>query len=394
MTKLGGPPERNSRSHRFPAFLPGGKEALFDVVYPAGNPLDNADIAAVSLDTGEYKVLLHGGSRPRYVSPGYIVYAHGSDLLAVPFDRAHLAVTGPPVTVIKGVATYYGSGSADFAISETGTLTYLPASANARPKGKLVWVSRQGRAQPISQAIHVYSNPRLLPGDRRLVVDVDDEVPGIWLYDIARDTLSPLAIEGENLFPVVSQDGKEIAYVSIRTGSEGIFRRGSSCVNWTARGAERRLTTTTTLQRPDSFSPDGKLLVFTDGSATQTLLKLLPLDGASVPTPLLPGAGNRSAAAISPDGRWLAYVSDESGRSEIYLEAFPRGGERTQISSDGGVAPVWSHGGGELFYRHGDQLMAVAVKSGTPLSAGKPQELFEPTACPNSTSPKTVRDFS
>jgi serine/threonine-protein kinase len=371
VTKLNSAPENGSRSHRYPAFLPGGKEALFDVVYPAGNPLDNADIAVVSLDTGKYTVLLHGGSLPTYVSPGYIIYAHGGDLLAVPFDASRLRVTGPPTTVVQGVSMFFSSGAANYAVSQTGTLIYLPKSAEAQPKGKLVWVSRQGVAFPISQMIHSYSSPRLVPSGKRLVVEANDDIPGIWMYDIGRDTLSPFAMEGGNGSPVVSPDGKEVAFDSFLNGVEGIVVEsieGSS--------SKRRVTTSTQLLRPDSFSPDGKLLVLTAGSATKSLLMLLHLEGSSAPKPLLPGAGNRTAAAISRDGRWIAYVSDESGQNEVYAEAFPSGGGRMQISSAGGAAPVWSHNGRELFYRHGNQLLAVDVTAEASLSAGKPQELF------------------
>ena len=371
VTKLTSAPEADSRSHRYPNFLPGGKEALFDVVYPVGNPLDNADIAVVSLDTGKYTVLLHGGSLPTYVSPGYIIYAHGGDLLAVPFDAARTRITGPPATVVQGVSMYYGSGSANYAVSQTGTLIYLPESAQAPPKGKLAWVNRQGVAVPISQTIHSYSSPRLLPDGKRLMVELDDDIPSIWLYDIDRDTLSPFAKEGGSRSPVVSRDGKEVAYVSFLNGTEGIV---VGSLEGNAPG--KHLVKGTRLLRPDSFSPDGNSLAFTEGSATQNLLMLLPLEGDPAPKPLLPGEGNRAAAAISRDGHWVAYVSDESGQNEVYLEAFPGGGGRKQVSSGGGAAPVWSHNGRELFYRHGNQLLAVEVTAGASLSVGRPQELF------------------
>jgi Tol biopolymer transport system component len=372
VTNLSSAAVGDSRSHRYPEFLPGGKAFLFDVVYRAGNPLDNADIAVASLETGQYRILLHGGSSPHYVSGEYIIYAHGGDLLAVPFDASRLAVTGPPTTVVHGVAMYYGSGAAHFAISSNGTLIYLPYSAQAQPKGKLVWVNRQGIAEPIWQTIHSYSNPRLLPGDKQLIVEIDDDIPGIWSYDIARDTLSPLAIDGGNDFPVVSRDGRKVAYRSIRNGSEGIFARELQ-----GSGTEKRFTTTTRLQRPDSFSPDGTLLAFTEGSATQTLLKLLPLEDPPAPVSLLSGMGDLNAASISRDGRWIAYVSDESGQNEVYVQGFPGGGGKTQLSSEGGAAPLWSHDGRELFYRHRDQLLAVEIKTGAGFSAAKPQELFE-----------------
>ena len=372
VTKLNEAPEPDSRSHRWPWFLPGGKQALFNVVYHAGNPLDHSDIAVVSLSTGKYQILIRGGSYPRYAPGGYIVYVVGTDMLAVPFDAASLRVTGPPVTIVEGVQTEPYSGGGEFSFSESGTLLYLPKSNQPTPKSQLVWVDRKGAVQPITTTPHAYASPRVTPDGKRIVVGIADKAPGVWLYDVTRGTLGPLATEGGDSGPILTADGQNVIYDSVRNGSEGLWMRRVD-----GSGSEQNFTATTMLQDPDSVSPDGKLLAYTQGTATQSVLMVLPLAGKHTPRPLLPGPGNRAAAAFSPDGRWIAYVSNESGQNEVYVAAASGQGGKWQISSGGGAEPVWARSGRELFYRSGNKMMAAAVSTGTTFSAAKPQELFE-----------------
>jgi Tol biopolymer transport system component len=372
VTKLNESPEPDSRSHRWPSFLPGGKEALFNVVYHAGDPLDHSDIAAVSLATGKYQVLIRGGSYPRYVPGGFVVYVAGTDMLAVPFDASGSRVTGPPVTIIHGVETQPYSGGAEYSFSESGTLLYLPKSSQPTPKSRLVWVDRKGAVQPITTTPHAYADPRVTPDGKRIVVGIKDTTPGVWLYDVTRSTLGPLATEGGDGGPILTPDGQNVIYNSVRNGSEGLWMRRVD-----GSGGEQNFTATTMLQAPGSVSQDGKLLAYTQGTATQSVLMVLPLMGSHTPRPLLAGPGNRAAAAFSPDGRWIAYVSDESGQSEVYVAAASGQGGKWQISSEGGAEPLWARDGRELFYRSGNKMMAAAVSTGTTFSAAKPRELFE-----------------
>jgi Tol biopolymer transport system component/tRNA A-37 threonylcarbamoyl transferase component Bud32 len=372
VTKLSEAPEPDSRSHRWPSFLPGEKQALFNVVYHAGNPLDHSDIAVDSLVTGKYQILIHGGSYPRYVPGGYIVYVAGTDMLAVPFDASSLRVTGPPVTIIHGVETQPYSGGAEYSFSESGTLLYLPKSSQPTPKSRLVWVDRKGAVQLITSTEHVYASPRVTPDGKRIVVEIHDTSPGISIYDVTRNTLGPLATEGSDGGPVLTPDGQSVIYDSVRNGSEGLWMRRVD-----GSGGEQNFTATTMLQDPGSVSPDGKLLAYTQGTATQSVLMVLPLLGNHTPRPLLPGPGNRAAAAFSPDGRWIAYVSDESGQNEVYVAAASGQGGKWQISSGGGTEPLWGRSGHELFYRSGNKMMAVVVSTGITFSAAKPRELFE-----------------
>jgi Tol biopolymer transport system component len=205
-----------------------------------------------------------------------------------------------------------------------------------------------------------------------MVLEVDDRTLGIWLYDATRDTLSPLAVEGRNAGPILTPDGRDVIYVSIRNGSEGLWMRRVD-----GSGDEENLTATTTSQIPNSISPDGKSVVFGTRGATRSVLLKLNLTGSHKPEPVLPGPGNRAAAAFSPDGRWIAYVSDESGENEVYVAAASEQGGKWQISSGGGAEPVWARDGRELFFRAGNKMMAFGVSAEEPFSTGRAVELFE-----------------
>ena len=371
ITRLGAPPDPSSRSHRWPDLLPDGTHALFNVVSRAGDPLHHSAIAVVSLATGRYRVLIQDGSYPRYLAPGYIVYVVGADLLAVRFDPSSLRVAGPPITVLRGVMTELYSGGAQFSFSRTGALLYIPAANRPPPRqDRLVWVARDGAVQPLTGASHPYAFPRLLPSGRAVVVNRLGRHPGIWLYDIGRGTLSPLQLGTGPSGPILTPEGNSVIYDTMRNGYEGLVKRRVD-----GSGRQVSLSSGSQFQIPDSVSPDGQL-VFSNITATNSTLMAIPLAGGGAPQPLLPGPGRRAAAAFSPDGRWIAYVSDESGQSQVYVQASSGRGARWQISADGGAEPLWAHSGRELFYRAGNAMMAAAVRTTPTFSAAKPVELF------------------
>ena len=258
------------------------------------------------------------------------------------------------------------------AFSNGGILAYLAEAAPPPASDRLVWVDRKGEAQPITTTLHAYANPRVLPDGKRIVVEVRDQTPGIWLRDSSRDTLSPLAISGRETAPVLTPDGEHVIFNSIRNGSEGLWMKRVD-----GSGAEENFTATTSLQLPNSVSPDGTSVAYTATTASESHLLALPLHGPHTPQPLLSGPGNRAAASYSPDGRWIAYVSDESGRSEVYVSAASGQGATWPISSAGGAEPVWARSGRELFYRAGRTMMAVPVQSGDAFSIGRAVTLFE-----------------
>jgi Tol biopolymer transport system component len=274
---------------------------------------------------------------------------------------------------------------AHFSISDQGSLVYVPGAAGG-DESTLVWVDRKGAEQPLAAPPRPYNVPRLSP-DGRLLAVATLTLPEIWLYDIPRGTLSRLTFEGGQR-PLWSPDGKRIAFRSARAGKPpNLFWKPAD-----GSGAEERLTTSDHLQTLHSWSPDGQVLAFTDNAPTTGLdIWVLPLEGdpssreagsgqGRKPRPFLQTTFAESAAKFSPDGRWLAYQSDESGRNEIYVQPFPGPGGKWQISTEGGTEPWWARNG-EIFYRNGNQLMVVETRTqpgSQPIfSAGTPRKLFE-----------------
>jgi Tol biopolymer transport system component len=372
LTKL----KEGEASHRWPQFLSDGKTILYTV--GGGGSYDDANIAAYRLDTGEEKILVRGGTYPQYVPIGYLVYYRAGTIMAVSFDSTRLAVQGTPAPAIEGVMPSGGnSGGAQFSVSSIGSLIYVPRS-QAVAELALVWVDRKGAAQPLPAPPHDYANPRLTPDGRHAVLEITEAGKSdIWIYDLIRDTLTRLTFEGVNTFPVWTPDGKKVAYRSQRAGYYNIFWRPAD-----GSGAEERLPTVGgNNQAPSSFSPDGRTLIYNQvDNKTGFDLWVLPLQGERKPHPFLQTPFNERNARFSPDGRWLAYVSDESGRYEVYVRAFAGPGGKWQISAEGAAEVAWSPKGNELFFRTGEQrerMMVVDIQTQPSFSAGKPRQLFE-----------------
>jgi serine/threonine-protein kinase len=361
--------EKGELSHRWPQVLPGGKDVLFTIWN--GGSFDDAQIGIVSLQTGERKLLLEKGTYARYVSSGYLVYVRAGDLLAAPFDIARLRVTGAPETVLEGVSTYPGTGTAEFDFSQNGALAYVSGGARVDNR-TLVWVSRTGEARAIPSIPRPYASPRVSPEGRRLSVGIQGTYAGVWLYDLERGALTRLIESGGNTFPIWTPNGSHITFVSPMSGSlnlQWIPVDGSS--------PPEHLSTSENTQLPSSWSPDGKVLAFSeDDPMTGWDIWTLKIQDNQKAQPFLRTRFNEGGGMFSPDGRWLAYQSDESGRDEIYVRAFPGPGERSQISTEGGTEPVWARSGTELFYRNGDKMMGVTVETKANFAASKPRVLF------------------
>ncbi|HSQ19476.1 MAG TPA: hypothetical protein VLR92_03795, partial [Blastocatellia bacterium] len=362
----------HERSHRWPDSLPGGKAILFSVAYDVGNPLDNANVALLDLNTHKHKILIKGGAFARYLSAGYIVYARGNAMLAVPFNLQTLEVTGSPVPVLENVMMSPSNARVQFSLSREGDLVYLEGrSDDSRDAAQpLVWLDRQGSEQPLTEARQRFSKPRLTADGRTLFVEVADPEAAIWSYDLNRGTLTRFTHGGVSYGPVPSPDGTRVAYEATRDGVAGalLARIDGS--------GEQRLTSTKRIDIPTSWSPDGKLLALTSfGESGNYEVRLIPVEGDYTPQMFVQEPFNAGGARFSPDGHWVAYVSDESGNNEVYVRPYPEG-TRVQISAAGGTQPVWSNNGRELFFRSGDALLAVSVTPGPSLTAGKPLVLF------------------
>jgi len=362
---------KGETSHRWPEFLPGGNAILFTVT--RGGAPDDSQIDVQRLDTGERKVLIRGGTFGRYVPPGHLVYYRAGTVMAVPFALAQLAVTGPPAPVLEGVmSSTQNSGAGEFSFSNSGSLVYLPGGPREN-EVSMAWVDRKGTAQFLPAPPRAYSGPRLSPDGHLAAVTIGNDV---WVYDLARGTSTRLTYEGRNAAPNWTPDGKRVFYSSTRTGANSIFWKLAD-----GSGPEELLITSV-FPRGGSITPDGRTLLFLDSTdpKTGTDLWALPLEGERKPHIFLQTPFSEVAPRHSPDGRWVAYVSNESGRNEIYVRPFPGPGGKWQISTEGGQGIAWSLKGNELFYRTGPQnakMMVVDVQTQPTFSAGKPRLLFE-----------------
>ncbi len=385
VSEAGGAPQPLTRldkgeaSQRWPEFLPGGKAVLFS----AGSSNTNwvsAQIAVQSVGAGERRNLIPGATQPRYASPGHLVYAQGGNLMAVPFDPQRLTTAGAVVPMVEGVLQSSVSGAAQYSFSSTGSLVYVSGGIQSA-QNRLVWVNRTGAEQPLATPMRTYQFPRLSPDGRRVAVGIAGQESQTWLYDFSRETLTRLTFGGSmNQNPVWTPDGKRIAFQSNKEGPANVFWQLSD-----GSGGLERLNISEYTQSPISWSPDGQLLAFVEITPTTGYDIWVLRMGDPSPSsgqvrkaqPFLRTPFLESAPRFSPDGRWLAYVSDESGRREIYVQPYPGPGGKWQISTEGGTEPVWNPNGRELFYRSGAKMMAVEITSQPSFSVGKPKVLFE-----------------
>ena len=362
--------------HVWPQLLPGGTAILFTIqAAGADGSSETRRIAVQNLQTGKRTILINGGTYGRYLNSGHLVYFHDDSLMAAPFDLRQLEISGDSVPVLTGITAYTPDGGPQISISEDGFLAYIPGESYA-PEGTLVWVDRQGVSQPVGVPSRPYSFPRLSPDNRSIALGIDN---AIWVYSIQQRSFSRLTFgdtreaTSDSALPVWSPDGKKLVF----------GRAGDGTPNnpfWKAAdgsGTEERLARSDILQSPRSWSPDGNTIA-SRSTAPDTGLDiwLLPLAGDRKLIPFLRTRFNESAPQFSPDGKWMVYISDVSGRTEIYVQPFPGGPGKWQVSNDGGGAPVWARNG-ELFYYNGKEMKVVQTKTSPTFSASTPEVLFE-----------------
>jgi serine/threonine-protein kinase len=350
---------------RTPQVLPGAKAVLFSEV--GGTTVAEGQIVVQSLESGARKAL-GPGDHPRYVSSGHLIFTHGATLLAAPFDLVRQEMTGKSVPILDGIVR---TPAAQFSVSDTGSLIYAPGG-NQLTAHALVWVDRDGREEPLPTPLRSFSKPRLSPDGRQIAVVVDNRQ--IWSYDLSRAIMAPLtAADAQTNFPVWAPDGSRLAFSSSQEGALSMFWMPAD-----GSGSAERLTTSLLFQDPSSFSPDGRLLVFVElDPANAQDIWVLPLDSPRKPRPLLTTRYVEGGPMLSPDGQWLAFVSNESGDNEVYVRPFSGSRGKTRISSDGGQEIAWAPDGHELFYRSGDRMMAVDIVTQPTLRPGKPHLVFE-----------------
>jgi serine/threonine-protein kinase len=377
--------EKGEVSHRRPEFLSGGKALLFSSAPNTFN-WNTARIVAQSVSTGERRILIQAATHPHYSSSGHLLFVQGGNLMAVPFDPQHLTVTGAAVPVVEGLLHSTTSGTAQYSVSTSGTLAYIPGVSHADERS-LVWVNRRGEEQALNAPSRPYVFPKISPDGKQVGLAITGQETQLWLYDLSRETLTRLTFDGTlNLNTIWTPDGKSIVFQSNKDGPPNIYWQRAD-----GSGGLERLTTSDFVHFPVSMSPDGQLLAYGEINPTTGYdLWILRLKDRQA-MPFLRTPFTESVPQFSPDGHWLAYISNESGRYEVYVQPYPGPGGKWQISTDGGTEPIWNPTGRELFYRDGSKMMSVEVSTQSGLTTGKPRMLFEG---PYQPSPATTPNYA
>ncbi len=370
--------EQAENAHLWPFIIP-GREAVVFVISTGVPVLTNAQLAVLDLDTREVTRLGLTGVSPHYVSTGHLVYAaEDGSVRAVPFDATALEVTGNPVPLVEGVMVK-GSGAANFSISANGRLVYALGEVRGAgpPVRTMVWVDREGLETALPLPGRLYRDPRLSPDGRRVAVTVQDEGRwDLWVFDVQSAAALRLTNEAVVRTPIWTPDGERIIFSWDKEPPNALF-----WIPADGSGEAERLTTPDAGilgDYPTSVSPDGQAIVFTRVLDTgDRELWQVPLDGEQTPQPVVRGEFSRGNAALSPDGQWLAYRSNQSGAVEVYLQPYPGPGATTPVSIGGGDSAVWSRDGRELFYRVGNRMMVVEVETEPTVRVSRPEELWE-----------------
>ena len=366
--------EKGESSHRWPQILPGGDAVIFTSQTEDAQNFDEANIEVVSLDSGKRKVLQEAGYYGRYAPGGYLLYINDGTMYARPFDIESLEVSGTPAPVAQEVTSDDGDGGAHYDISSSGTLIYHRGQ-NIFEEFSILWVDRQGNSSPLWTEEGVFFDPRLSPDGTQLAVTrVEDDNTDIWVFDLEREVATRLTFDPDaDAGPTWMPDGRHILFTSFRNSTPGLYRKRSD-----GSGEVELLAEADAFLQPSSVSASGSHVVgVTIGQSFDIFV--LPLDGNGeieifLSTPFL-----EWHPAFSPDGRWIAYMSDESGRYEVYVRPYPAtGGGRWQISDNGGGQPQWSGDGKTLFYRSDGGIMSATIEPvGDTLRIGRPREVFE-----------------
>ena len=357
---------RGEFSHRWPEWLPDGDTVLF-TIGSSGNWSD-AQIAAQSLSSGKRNVLVQGGTNPHVLEDGTLLFARNGRIEAVTMDARSMTATGKPFTVIDDVRQS-ADGAAQLSVSPSGNAVFVPAGADATQR-RLVSVARDGTSTPFAAAAGAYTSPRISPDGKKLIVAFDSPTPDLWVYDMSAGSMAQLTFDAGASSPMWARDAQQAVFSSTRVGVLNLFT-----TSFAGGGRAERLVASGNQQFPGSWGIDGTL-VFTEQrpSTGRDILRLPP--GQRTPSSLLASPADETSPRISPDGRLLSYVSNASGRFEVYVGPLNAVERSRPISTDGGTEPVWSTNAREIYFREGTRMMAVPIDaSGN--ATGRPTMLFD-----------------
>jgi len=365
--------ERREAAFHSPFFLPDGRHLLYCV---RSGRKDTRGIYVISLDGAVKQRVVDADSNGVYAEPGYLLFGRDGALLAQPFEVAQMRVTGEPVPVGEAVGSVPNINHGNFSASANGILVYDPSLER---QGKaLMWVDRVGKPLGRQYPAGSYSITGLAPDEKQAAVDRLDsqtETYGLWIQDMKGGPATRFTFDQtDDIYPVWSPDGGSIVWSSFRQGLFDLYRKAAS-----GAGRDEMILTSALRKFPTDWSRDGRLIVYYEVSPkTKRDIWTVPVTGDRRPVPFLQSEANEIFGQLSPDGQWMAYSSDESGSYEVYVQSFPAGGSKRQISTSGGTGPRWRLDGKELFYYSTDgKMMAVEIKRGAGLEAGVGQELFE-----------------
>ena len=383
-------PDLNHLGHRLPWLLPGGEQVLF-TVRDQQSPREGLHVVVQSLTTGERKIVVENAADARYVPTGHLAFVRLGVLMAAPFNLETRQITGGVVALEDGVAqainsgnTEYDTAAAQFAFSDSGSMAFLGGGIDPDRLKALIWIDRRGDTEVLPFELRDYLAPRLSPDGRRIAVHDNGADRAIWVGDVVRGAMTRLRIDGTGAFAFWTPDGRWLTYGASRYGPRNLYRQlvdGSG-------DAERLTTSSDQNDHGGSWFPDGAEVVFVHGHDD---IWMLSMEGDRTPRPVVQTEFAEMHPALSPDGRWLAYTSDESGRNEVYVQPYPGSGARQQISTAGGDQPAWSDDGRELYYvtllpaspTAGRAMMVVDVTEAPVLVIGIPTKLFDWSQSPS-----------
>jgi eukaryotic-like serine/threonine-protein kinase len=370
-------PKREENGHRLPSWLPEGKGILFTVM---GHPWDpRPRLALLRTDTLQWTVLLEDAADGRYVPTGHIVFMRQGTLMAVRFDTARKEIAGQPAPVVEDVAQAYSiyagvhTCAGQFGFSDSGTLVYAEGGIAPDPANSLVWVSMEGVEEPVTDLRRPAFAPRLSPDGRRIVyMSLGNRESQSWVYDLVTGTNSRLTEEGHPLGAIWSPDGKRLLHGSLKALAHNLYLQP-----YDGSAPMERVMTSEYSQFVGSWSSDGRTAAVAEWNArTSADIHLLDISSGVV-TPFLVSKFHEGYPDFSPDGRWLAYSSNESGRREVYVQPIPGPGAKHLVSTRGGEDPLWARDGRQLFYRWQGEVWAADVRTDGGFSTGKPRLLFD-----------------